>query len=76
MTRNCDVFIEEVMYEAFVSVDVAETEAAAATAVVVGITSAPPSVTVDRPFVSLIREIETGVILFVGRVQTRGLTNL
>jgi serpin B len=52
-------------------VDEAGTEAAAATAVVIGITSAPSSpveVTVDRPFVFLIRDIETGVVLFVGRV--------
>jgi serpin B len=55
----------------FLSVDEAGTEAAAATGVVVGITSAPPSpveVTVDRPFVFLIRDLETKAILFVGRV--------
>lgn len=68
-TRN--LFIQDVMHKAFVSVDEAGTEAAAATAVVVGITAAPSSpveVTVDRPFVFLIRDIETGVVLFVGRV--------
>jgi len=65
------LFIQDVMHKAFVSVDEAGTEAAAATAVVVGITSAPSSpveVTVDRPFVFLIRDIEINVILFVGRV--------
>jgi serpin B len=68
-TRN--LFIQDVMHQAFVSVDEAGTEAAAATAVVVGITSAPSSpveVTVDRPFVFLIRDIEINVVLFVGRV--------
>jgi len=68
-TRN--LFIQDVVHKAFVSVDEAGTEAAAATGVVIGITSAPASpveVTVDRPFVFLIRDIETGVILFVGRV--------
>ncbi|MCL0097983.1 serpin family protein [Dehalococcoidia bacterium] len=71
MTGNRDLFIEDVIHKAFVSVDEAGTEAAAATAVVVGITAAPPppvEVTIDRPFIFLIRDIETGAILFVGRV--------
>ncbi|MDE2839368.1 MAG: serpin family protein, partial [Chloroflexota bacterium] len=47
------------------------TEAAAATAVVMQTESAPPprvKVTVDRPFIFLIRDRATGSILFVGRV--------
>ena len=68
MTGTCDLFIKEVVHKAFVSVDEAGTEAAAATAVVLGIESLPLSVTIDRPFVFLIRDIETGAILFVGRV--------
>ena len=68
MTGTCDLFIQEIVHKAFVSVDEAGTVAAAATGVVVGITSLPPSVTVDRPFVFLIHDIETGAILFVGRV--------
>ena len=68
MTGACELFIKEVVHKAFVSVDEAGTEAAAATAVVLGIESLPPSVTIDRPFIFLIRDIETGAILFVGRV--------
>ena len=68
MTGTCELFITEIVHKAFVSVDEAGTEAAAATAVVLGIESLPPSVTIDRPFVFLIRDIETGAILFVGRV--------
>jgi serpin B len=54
-----------------VAVDESGTEAAAATAVVMELTSIPESpvqVTIDRPFIFLIRDIETGAILFVGRV--------
>jgi serpin B len=70
MTGNRELFISEVVHKAFVSVDEEGTEAAAATAVVM-VMSAPPGpvveVTIDRPFIFLIRDIETGTILFVGR---------
>jgi serpin B len=64
------------VHKAFVAVDEAGTEAAAATAVIVGTTSVPAEppveVTIDRPFIFLIRDIETGAILFVGRVLNPG----
>ena len=66
------LYIREILHKAFVSVDEAGTEAAAATAVVITQESAPPnpvSVSVDRPFIFLIRDRETGVVLFVGRVM-------
>ena len=65
------LYIREVVHKAFVSVDEAGTEAAAATAVMMQAESAPPdpvSVTLDRPFVFLIRDRETGAVLFAGRV--------
>jgi len=72
MTGNRDLFIADVIHKAFLSVDEAGTEAAAATAVVMMPTAMPPKepveVTVNRPFVFLIHDIETGTILFVGRV--------
>ena len=71
MTGNRDLFISGVVHKAFVSVDEAGTEAAAATAVIMP-TAAPPGatveVTIDRPFIFLIRDIKTGAISFVGRV--------
>jgi serpin B len=76
MTGNSELFISDVIHKAFVAVDEAGTEAAAATAVIVGTTSMPTEppveVTVDRPFIFLIRDIETGSILFVGRVLNPG----
>jgi serpin B len=77
MTGNPELFISDVVHKAFVAVDEAGTEAAAATAVIVGTTSAPGGplveVTIDRPFIFLIRDIETGAILFVGRVLNPGV---
>jgi len=75
MTGNRDLFIADVIHKAFVSVDEAGTEAAAATAVVMELTAVPEEpveVTVDRPFIFLIRDIETGTILFVGRIVDPG----
>jgi serpin B len=71
MTGTLALYISEVIHKAFVSVDEAGTEAAAATAVIMP-ESGPPEptieVTIDHPFIFLIRDIETGAILFVGRV--------
>ncbi len=75
MTGNLDLFIGDVIHKAFVSVDESGTEAAAATTVVMPPTAGPSEepeeaveVTVDRPFIFLIRDIETGAIVFVGSV--------
>ncbi len=66
------LYISSVAHKAFVSVDEAGTEAAAATAVIIGITKAEPeepiSLTIDRPFIYLVRDMETGTVLFLGRV--------
>jgi len=71
MTGNRDLAIDDVLHKAFVSVDEAGTEAAAATAVIMTLTavpSPPVQIVVERPFIFLIRDIETGTVLFVGRV--------
>jgi serpin B len=71
MTGKRDLYIDEVIHKAFVSVDEAGTEAAAASAVIMKLTAMPIDtavVTVDRPFIYLIRDIDTGAILFFGRV--------
>ena len=69
---NRELLIQDVVHKAFVSVDEAGTEAAAATGVILGTVSVAPAplvVTLDSPFVFLIRDIETGAILFAGRVM-------
>jgi len=71
MTGNRELFISAVLHKAFVAVDEAGTEAAAATSVIMT-SSMPLEVTIDHPFIFLIRDIETGAILFVGRVMNPG----
>jgi serpin B len=71
MTSVEDLFISDVIHQAFIAVDEAGTEAAAATAVMMAGSALPPepvSLTVDRPFVFVIRDAPTGAVLFMGRV--------
>lgn len=74
MDGTRELFITDVIHQASITVDEAGTEAAAATAVVVGVTSVeiepepPVEMRLDRPFIFLIRDGQTGAILFVGRV--------
>jgi len=72
MDGTTDLFISNVIHQAFVEVNEEGTEAAAATAVMVGITSVQEptykTFRADHPFIFLIQETETGNILFMGRV--------
>lgn len=72
MDGSRELFISSVIHKAIVVVDEQGTEAAAATGAVVGITSAPADqpvvLAVDRPFILLIRDINSGTLLFMGRV--------
>lgn len=61
------VWIDEVKQKSFVEVNEKGTEAAAATSVI-GVTSAPPTVRLDRPFIFLIRERFSNTLLFMGVV--------
>jgi serpin B len=75
MTGNRELFISDVVHKAFVAVDEAGTEAVAATTVIMPGSAEPEppvEVTIDHPFIFLIRDIETGAILFVGRVMNPG----
>ncbi|RJP48226.1 MAG: serpin family protein [Anaerolineaceae bacterium] len=71
MTGDKDLFISDVVHKAFVAVDEEGTEAAAATAVIMEATGALMSdvtLVIDRPFIFLIRDLQSGQILFIGRV--------
>ncbi len=63
-----DLYISRVQHKTFIDVHELGTEAAAATAVGIGITSLPPSMTFDRPFLFAIRERSSDTLLFLGRI--------
>lgn len=65
------LYISKALHKAFVKLDEQGTEAAAATAVIIGRTSMPAdplTLKIDRPFLFLIQDKPSGEILFVGRV--------
>ena len=68
MTGRRDLFISKVIHQAYVDVNEEGTEAAAATAVVLSKGPRPPAFVADHPFLFLIRDRQTGSILFIGRV--------
>jgi serpin B len=63
-----EVCITTVKHKTFVDVNEEGTEAAAATAVGIGVTSVPQPIVVDRPFLFAIRENLSGTILFLGMI--------
>ncbi len=68
MTGTDDLFISSVIHQAFVEVNEEGTEAAAATAVIMELKAAMPTMfRADHPFIFLIQD-KNGNILFMGRV--------
>ncbi len=68
---DLDLHVGEVFHEVFIAVDENGTEAAAATAVVIMVESAPSvdlTFVVDRPFLFVIHDVAHGTPLFLGRV--------
>jgi serpin B len=67
-----ELYVSHVLHGAFVDVNEKGTEAAGATAVAVRTRSAaakePPVIQVNKPFLFLIRQMSSGLILFAGRI--------
>ena len=73
MTDDEPLKVSGVFQKTFIKVEEGGTEAAAATAIVVGTTASvepePTIINMNQPFVFAIRDTETGHILFFGRVM-------
>jgi len=66
-----ELFIDDIYHQAFIEVDEAGTEAAAGSAVVMtrkGIPMAEIDITVDQPFIFLVRDNQTGTVIFLGYI--------
>jgi len=70
ITDAAQLFVQDALHKSFIALDENGTEAAAATALIVGLTSAPPpaSFAADRPFLFWIEHGSTGEMLFLGQV--------
>jgi serpin B len=72
MTGEKNLFVDEVVHQAFIEVSESGTEAAAATAAVISLKSSlgsgPVQFRADHPFIYLIKDNQTGCLLFVGRL--------
>jgi serpin B len=68
MTGAKGLAIQAVVHQAVVKTDEDGTEAAAATAVVVGKMSAVQAIELHRPFIYVIRDRATGAVLFLGHI--------
>jgi len=82
MDGTTDLFISDVIHQSFVDVNEDGTEAAAATVVVMGLTSAGPfegpvipTFNANHPFIFMIQDTINGNILFMGRVVNPSLKN-
>ena len=71
--------IDSIFHGAYIKVDKDGTEAAAATVMMAGVTSIREPViryiNIDKPFIYIIKEETYGNILFMGRVDTDGLSD-
>ena len=68
---DIELFISKVLHKTFVQVDEEGTEAAAVTVVEISFTSIKPNgnlMRVDRPFMFVLRERQSGTILFMGKI--------
>jgi len=68
ISKTTGLKISTVKQNTFVAIDEKGTEAGAVTSIGVEVTSMPPSIICDRPFLFLITEKQTGSVLFMGKI--------
>jgi serpin B len=79
---GANLYIADVLHKAFIDVNEAGTEAAAATGVIVGITDCvcdppqPAEFRADHPFLFALRDRHSGSLMFMGRVAEPGDSNV
>lgn len=63
-----NTYISRVLHDTFLKIDEKGAEGAAVTTVGVGVESLPPSIEFTRPFLFIIRHVETNTPIFIGKL--------
>jgi serine protease inhibitor len=64
-----NLFISSVNHKTYLKIDEKGAEGAAVTSVGVGVTSLPPHLNFDRPFVFLLRNRDSNTLIFAGKIE-------
>ncbi len=63
-----NIFLTRVLHDVFLKVDEKGVEGAAVTTVGVGVTSVPSTIDFNRPFLFILRHVESKVPIFIGKI--------
>lgn len=64
-----NIYLTRVIHDTFLKIDEKGAEGAAVTTVGFGAESAPPRIVFDRPFLIILRHVESGVPIFIGKIS-------
>ncbi|MDX1478834.1 MAG: serpin family protein [Saprospiraceae bacterium] len=64
-----NLFISRVEHKTFLKIDEKGAEGAAVTSVGIGVTSLPPQMAFDRPFMIVLRDRQLNTVIFIGKIE-------
>lgn len=64
-----NIYLSRVIHDTFLKIDEKGAEGAAVTTVGFGVESVPPTIVFDKPFLVVLRHIETGIPIFIGKIS-------
>jgi len=68
-TAGGHIYMSRVLHDTYLKIDEKGAEGAAVTTVVFAAESLPPTFTFDKPFLIVLRHVETGVPVFIGKMM-------
>ena len=64
-----NIYLSRVIHDTFLKIDEKGAEGAAVTTVGFGVESVSPTIVFDKPFLVVLRHIETGIPIFIGKIS-------